>query len=160
MPVSAVVLRKLISVVRPDIEITTTIGMRGRGYLKAKARELNRVAQSESVFVLIDLDSRNPCPAELVRTWLHGTTQANMLFRVAVMEVESWVLADRPNCSNFLGVATKLIPADADTIDDPKKFLVNLARRSREKISVLNSFQHRGHPHRLGLHTIQGYRIS
>lgn len=105
--VSAVVLRKLISVVRPDIEITTTIGMRGKGYLKAKARELNRVAQSESVFMLIDLDSRTPCPAELVRTWLHGATQANMLFRVAVMEVESWVLADRRNCSTFLGVATR-----------------------------------------------------
>lgn len=128
-----VVVRKLISVVRPDLRIGVALGNRGKGYLRAKAQDLNHTARSIPVFALIDLDVRQPCPADLLTAWLRGAPEANKLFRVAVMEVESWVLADRDRCSAFLGVPTHRIPTDTDALEQPKEFLVNLARRSRRR---------------------------
>jgi hypothetical protein len=130
---SEALLRRIVAVIRPDLSVQVAIGNRGKGYLKAKARGLNRTAGSVPVFLLVDADTRDPCPADLIRTWLHGAPQGNMLFRVAVMEVESWILADRASCSDFLAVPVSRIPADTDAIDNPKAFLVNLARRSRRR---------------------------
>lgn len=47
------------------------------------------------------------------------------------MEIESWVLADRDRTATMLGVPVHRIPQQTDSIDQPKEFLVNLARRSR-----------------------------
>lgn len=117
----------------PLARVSASLGNRGKGYLKAKARALNCTARSIPVFVLIDLDHRNPCPADVLMSWFHGVPEANMLFRVAVMEIESWVLADRDNCSGFLGIPMHRIPQDTDAIDNPKEFVVNLARRSKRR---------------------------
>jgi hypothetical protein len=44
--------------------------------------------------MLVDLDTPEYCPPALVHQWF-GTKQPNLSFRVAVMEVEAWPLADR-----------------------------------------------------------------
>jgi len=49
------------------------------------------------------------------------------------MEVESWVLAHRDAFSQYLGIPVNRIPDNVDAIDNPKEFLVNLARRSRKR---------------------------
>lgn len=131
--VSEVVAAKLVSVFRPDLQIVARIGNRGKDYLKARVQELNRTARSVPVFLLVDLDTRRPCPADVLAGWLHGRYEANMLFRLAIMEVESWILADRDGFSGYLGVASHRIPTDTDSIDNPKEFVVNLARRSRSR---------------------------
>lgn len=130
-PLSEAVTRKLVAEVRPDLAITGFIGNRGNGYLRAKARELNRVAAKVPTFLLADLDSPAACPPSLIADWLPLQLAANLLFRVAVIEVESWVLADREQVAVFLGVPEHRIPIHTDTISDPKQFLVNLARKSR-----------------------------
>jgi hypothetical protein len=130
-PLSEAVTRKLFAEVRPDLAITSFLGNRGNGYLRAKARELNRVAAKVPTFLLTDLDSPAACPPGLISDWLDGQLAGNLLFRVAVVEVESWVLADREHVAAFLGVPEHRIPAETDAIADPKQFLVNLARRSR-----------------------------
>jgi hypothetical protein len=56
-----------------------------------------------------------------------------MRFRVAVREVEAWLLADRASMALFLKVPLALIPRDPDGLDDPKLRLVDLARRSRQR---------------------------
>ena len=56
-----------------------------------------------------------------------------MLYRFAVMEVESWILAHREAVSEFLSVPVRHIPENTDTIPRPKEFLVALARKSRSK---------------------------
>jgi hypothetical protein len=58
---------------------------------------------------------------------------ANLVFRVAVREIESWLPADREGFADFLGIGSDLIPLQPDQIPDPKQTLVKLARRSRRR---------------------------
>ena len=50
------VVRKLIAVTRPDINVSVVLGRQGRGYLQKKARDLDETARSVPVFILADLD--------------------------------------------------------------------------------------------------------
>lgn len=127
---SEAVVRKLISAIRPDLHITNVLGLRGKGYLQNRARELDRAAAAIPILMLTDQDRAEPCPADIRAEWF-GSRPLNVLFRVAVMEIESWVLADRDRIAAMLGVPVHRIPLDTDGIPQPKEFLVNLARRSR-----------------------------
>ena len=104
----------------------------GFGYLRRTIHGWNRAARSIPFVVLTDLDNR-ACPAELIDDWLPVAKHPNLLFRIAVREVESWLLADPTNFSDFLGVPKLLIPMTPDDIADPKAAIVNLARKSRLK---------------------------
>ena len=55
------------------------------------------------------------------------------MFRAAVMEVESWVMADRAGFAAFLSIPLHHIPSPTDDILNPKEFLVSLAKRSQKK---------------------------
>lgn len=129
--VSEAVVRKLISCIRSDIQIKNVVGKSGRTYLQKKARELNRTASKIPVFLLVDLDSHNTHPSDVIKQWLGGSPQQYLLFRFAITEVESWVMADRENFSNLLSVPVSKISLNTDTILDPKEFLIKLARSSR-----------------------------
>jgi hypothetical protein len=130
-PLSEAVALKLIADVRSDLLITTVMGRRGNSYLRGKARALNQTARTVPVMLLTDLDDPSECAPHLRSSWLGAAPHPQLLFRVAVMEIESWVLADRDAIATHLGVPAHRIPANTDTIADPKQFLVNLARRSR-----------------------------
>src|SRR5260370_38191900 len=93
--VSEAVVRRLVTVIRPDLHISGVVRKNGKSYVRHRIRELNRVAHSVPVFVMIDLDTPIPCPADVIRSWLPNTFAPKLLFRVAVMEIESWVMADR-----------------------------------------------------------------
>ena len=54
-----------------------------------------------------------------------------MIFRAVVRELESWLLADHENLANFLHVSSVLVPLEPEAVSDPKREMVNLARRSR-----------------------------
>ncbi len=106
---------------------------RGFGYLKKNIRGFNNAAKGMPFLVLTDLD-REECPPKLIKKWLSVSTQHhNLLFRVAVREVESWVLADRDHFAKFLGIKKEQVPVDVDEIDDPKEYLINLVRKSRKR---------------------------
>jgi len=53
-----------------------------------------------------------------------------MVFRLAVREVEAWLLADAHALSRFLRIPEGRVPADPDAEKDPTLTLVNLARQS------------------------------
>jgi len=114
-------------------EFPRSIGLTGAGYLKSKAEALNRPASAGPIFLLTDLDTDRACPLDLIQKWVRGPLHPNFLFRVAVMEIESWILADREACAALLRVPLTRIPGDTDNIPNPKEFLVNLARRSSVK---------------------------
>ena len=116
-----------------DIEISVILSEDGNGYLRRKAPELNRSANGVDVFLLTDLDSPQDCPPGLVYSWIKGPLNPRFLFRVAVMEVESWVMADRIGFANFLSIPTHRIPTTTDEILNPKEFLVSLARMSKKR---------------------------
>ncbi len=128
---SEVVLRKIIEQVDTNFCVNVCLGRKGNGYLKKNINAFNYAAQKIPYLVLTDQDSVCNCPPRIIDSWFKTKVSPNMIFRVAVMEVEAWVLAHREEFSNFLGIPTIRIPNDVDTIENPKEFLVNLARKSR-----------------------------
>jgi hypothetical protein len=130
---SEAVVRRLIEATRHDLSISVVMRKNGRGYLESRAHELNRVARSQHVLLVTDLDRPVRCPADLIQQWLSGPAEQGLLFRIAVMEIESWILADRDYFADFLGVPVHRIPANTDEIGQPKEFIVSLARRSKRK---------------------------
>jgi hypothetical protein len=132
-PISEAVARKIVQVARPDLTIYQVMRKNGHGYVRMKIRELNRTAQKIPVFVLLDLDRPEPCPADLIRQVLPVPHAAKLLFRIAVLEIESWVMADREAFARFVGVARDLVPDNPDDISDPKAAVVSLAKRSKRK---------------------------
>lgn len=83
------------------------------------------------VLFLTDLDNA-VCAGHKVADWMSGKTIPDgLLFRVAVREAESWVMADSFRFSRFLGVSQRLISSNPDNLVNPKSDLIKLARRSR-----------------------------
>ncbi len=115
------------------VKITTVIRDNGNAYPRQKAPELNRAAKGINIFLLTDLNSSNHCPMGLINSWIKGPLNPRFLFRVAIMEVESWLMADRDSFANFLSIPVNRIPANTDDISNPKEFLVSLARNSRKR---------------------------
>jgi hypothetical protein len=131
--ISSAVIGKLLSDLRPDLTVFTTIGLKGNVYLRSKARDLNRTANHVPVFLITDLDDPNDCAPSLIDSWLGSRLAPKMLFRVAVMEIESWLLADRSRMATLLGIPEEKIPINTDTVRKPKELIVELARHSRLK---------------------------
>ena len=102
----------------------------GAGHLRRKIEHFNVSAQGMPFFVLTDLDQYE-CPPGLLADWLKKPQHPNLIFRVAVREVEAWVMADREAFADFLGLARELVPSRVEEIADPKRFLVGLAAKSR-----------------------------
>jgi hypothetical protein len=129
---SETVVRRLLRYVGRGYAIGTTYGLRGNGYLLRNVEGWNRAARGKPFILLTDLD-RYPCPSALVSDWLSRERHPNLIFRVAVREIEAWILADRPTFAAFLGVTERLIPEDAEAEEDPKRTLIAVARRSRNR---------------------------
>jgi len=72
------------------------------------------------------------------------STKSEFFFRIAVKEIESWILADRINFSNYLGIPVQRIPLITDEINNPKQFILNLSDKSK-KSSLRNGmiFRHK-----------------
>jgi len=111
----------------------TCFGKKGMSYIKKKITGFNLSAQGSLFFALVDLmDTSLTCPAEVLSQWLPHRNP-NMMFRVVVKEIESWLLADRQGIAEFLHVNSAFIPHAVETLDDPKQTLIQIARRSRRK---------------------------
>ncbi len=127
---SEVVLRTIIERSNREYHIGTAYGRTGFGYLRKTVAGWNAAARGIPFILLTDLDHYQ-CPPELIADWLKVPVHSNLIFRVAVREVESWLLADPTNLAKYLAVSVRLVPAACDYIGDPKASLVALARRSR-----------------------------
>jgi len=105
----------------------------GYGYLKRRIADFNRMAQAVMPVLLVtDLD-RWACPPNLIANWLPNGPGPRMLFRVAVRETESWLLADRDAFAEFFGIASANVPDRPDDLIDPKSTLLNLVRKSKRR---------------------------
>lgn len=113
-----------------DHHVGQRLRRNGAGYLKRKARDFNQVARNVMPVLLItDLD-RAACAPGLIAAWLPDGADRRLLFRVAVREVEAWLLADRPAFAGFLGLPVDRLPASPDELPDPKATVLGLVRRS------------------------------
>lgn len=105
----------------------------GKANLKKVVQGYNQAAQGYPYFFLVDLDD-DECPIGLINRWLPRGKHPNLLLRVAVREVESWLLADREGLSRFLRVKADLFPRiKPDEITKPKEMLVALAQKSESR---------------------------
>lgn len=110
----------------------TVYNQGGFGYLKKNIGAFNNAAKGTPYLVVTDLD-RYQCPSDLIERWLAVPRHHNLILRVAVSEVEAWVLADRDSLAAFLGIRVELIPEDVEGLADPKAVLIEVARRSPRK---------------------------
>ncbi len=125
-------LRKILRTSGRTYEVQHCYGLQGNGYLKKSIVGFNRASQVCPFLLLTDLD-RGECAPILQAQWLTVSRDPNFLFRVAVREVEAWLLADRESIAGFFGVSLALVPRDPESLDDPKRELIGLASRSRRR---------------------------
>lgn len=124
---------RLLAHVAPDAEFTTSMGRQGNHYVLTRLRNLNLAARAIKIVAILDRDTLENCPIELIRNYLGGPKHDNFAIRFAEMEAESWVMADGDRISEFLDVPTNRIPSAPDALPNPKEALVNIARRSRNR---------------------------
>lgn len=129
---SEAVLREMLKQSQRPFSIGTCLKRRGYGYLKKILPGINHAAKGSPYLVLTDLD-KNECPLALLTEWLSYPKHPNLIFRVAVIEVEAWLLAHREAFAEFLGISVDLMPDDVDSVSDPKQFLIELTRKSRKR---------------------------
>ena len=116
------------------LTVTQTLRQGGFGYLKSKMRSFCQIARRTPLLLLTDLDTTE-CPATLIENWSRrDEIPEQFLFRVAVRQVESWLLADRDGMARLLKVSVRHIPRDPDDLPDAKRSLLQLAQRAPRAI--------------------------
>ena len=122
------VLQKCVAEYLPDHTVIRSDVACGRGNVKKSLAAYANLASSMPVIIGVDLD-HDPCPPQLLSDWdVAGFNNANLIVRVAVREVEAWVLADKKRFANFVGGTSDHIPSSPDEIEDPKRLLLEFAR--------------------------------
>jgi hypothetical protein len=105
-------------------------GKQGKKPLKAAINGYNNAGRHQPWIVLVDLDQDADCAPNLCRAWI-SEKSPKLCFRVAVREVEAWLLADRQSIARFLSVPVSRVPTDPESEINPKQTMVNLAAGSK-----------------------------
>ncbi len=107
----------------------------GRDHLLRKLAGYNNAAQRERWLVLIDLD-RDECAPTLLRAWIADPADG-LVVRVAVREIESWLLAD-PGLASRLRIPANTLPNAPDELNAPKRQLVDIVRAHCKSRNIRN----------------------
>lgn len=110
-------------------ECRTPFQHSGFGQLRRNVRAFNAMSRACPVLLLTDLD-RFPCPPAMVREWLPSERNSEFLFRIAVREVEAWLLGSPRELNAFLQLRYSWNNPDPEGISDPKEILLQLAEDS------------------------------
>jgi hypothetical protein len=110
------------------LAVSLRLRRNGFGYLKSRLGSFCEIAHRQPVILFTDLDKAE-CPMMLIQSWTQGVSLPNgLLFRVAVREIESWLLADHDAVIRLFGKkAAGHLPIKPDNADDPKAALIALA---------------------------------
>lgn len=128
---SGAVMEKLISFSGRNFTIRV-FNARGFGELKKGISKFCQASRVLPHIILTDLD-RYPCAPALLENWGAIQLPSTILVRIAVREVEAWLLADREGIAEFLHIDLHKVPMAPETEEDPKRKLINLARKSRKR---------------------------
>ncbi len=103
----------------------------GCGPIFALLNKYNEISKNVNspVIVFIDLDNTPCAPRLLADHPIHNMQPPNKFqIRVAVREVESWLLADKQGMETYFGIPQNSIPHYPEQLDDPKQELLNLIK--------------------------------
>ena len=102
----------------------------GSGYLRSRIPNFCQMASFRTVLVITDLDQAR-CPSQLLSDWL-GSREIppGLIVRVAVREIESWLLADHEAMRRLLGKRAGTLPREPELLPNPKSTLLNMARQA------------------------------
>ena len=129
---SEIVLRRLLRERPVEYAIGTVYKKNGFGYLKKMTPAFNNLAKSGPVLLLTDLD-QCPCAPKLIADWLKQPRHPEFLLRVAVREVESWLLACDTHLRQYLALRQTCSFPAPETLHDPKLELLRLAETSSKR---------------------------
>ena len=130
---SEFVMYKMIERFGSKYRIGTPYSGGGFGYIKKRIAGFNAASIHVPFFVLADLDNHE-CPVALMNDWLPAKSRnQNLIFRIAVREVESWILSDRAGFASFIDISIQNIPLKPDLVPDPKQALINLVKKTRKR---------------------------
>lgn len=111
-------------------------GFKGKGWIDKNIQAFGKAAAANNqqvYFVVRDFDGDEQCPGQLRKKLLAATGPKNLVFRMAVGAIESWLLADVDGISAWLNVDAKHLPGNVDSISDPKQFLMDLDAKRRRR---------------------------
>jgi hypothetical protein len=128
--VDEAVVRRLTEI--SGIKIDAIYGKNGKQNLRSRIHSYNQAAEHYPWLVLVDLDQEDPCAPDLRSAWLPHPARY-MCFRIAVKQVEAWLMADRETLAAYLKINASALPPYPDEEPHAKKKLVELARRSRSR---------------------------
>lgn len=114
-------------------QLGNVYGKMGKGLLRRQIDSYTQAARRTPWLVLVDLDTDADCPVALVRTWRRRPGNTFLCFRVAVREIESWLLADRETLATYLHVRPGRVPDNPERLEDPKRVMIDLASRSTSR---------------------------
>lgn len=107
-PVTIAVIERLLNYVSAHFSVIMQLPARG-GQVKSKIPQFNRLAQSNPVVMLVDVDAG--CAPLLKQKLFEGMEQSSQfLFNVSVDETEAWLMADRQNFASHFGIDVNKIP--------------------------------------------------
>ena len=127
------IMQKMLDNFNGCFSINQIVNAHGFVRIKKHINGYNEASVYTPYFIITDLD-KNECAPSLIKSWFCKVPNKNMLFRVAVREIESWIIADRKNFAKFIGVSLDKIPLKPDEIKEPKEKLISLVKKSRNKV--------------------------
>lgn len=124
---------RVLAEVSSSLKASLLLRKNGFGYLRSKMDSWCEIAAQQPVILLTDLDAK-ACPFALIDDWFGQRARPeNFLLRVAVREIESWLLADHVAMRSLLGNKGRL-PENPDALDDPKRHLLALANGAKRDV--------------------------
>ncbi|WP_076605926.1 DUF4276 family protein [Burkholderia metallica] len=116
------------------LEVGLCVGKQGNGYLRKRIPNFCQMADQQPVLLITDLD-QIAHPKTLIAEWLGSKKPPrNLIFRVAVREIESWILADHVAMQTLLGAKVSKLPPSPDELADPKQTLLALAQKANRDV--------------------------
>lgn len=129
-------------------------GKNGKPALRKRINGFNNAARSPHApwLVLVDLDKDKDkdCAPALRDDWLRHPAPG-LCFRIAVREVEAWLMADAETLAPYLSVSANRISENPESLEKPKDEMVNLARRSRRPAIKRDMVPREGSERRVGI---------
>lgn len=104
----------------------------GEHKLDSRLNGYAAAARHQPWFITRDLDHDDECALRL-RERLLANIPDNLCFRIAVRQIESWLIADRSRLAEHLGVSIGRLPINPELEHDPKQIIIEAARRSRRR---------------------------